>query len=96
MHAGEIPQANYWQKIIAEEAIKALGRRDYCGLISWSGTDQWLWGQSKGGLVRVGPNRSVMLSRIDRMTPGDMPDFDPSMKMAAAALPRCPTRPSST
>ena len=34
MHAGEIPQANYWQKIITQEAIKALGPRDYCGLIS--------------------------------------------------------------
>ncbi len=90
MHAGEIPQANYWQKIISEEAIKALGPRDYCGLISWSGTDQWLWGQSKGGLVRVGPNRRVMLSRIDRMTIGDMPEFDPSMKKAAAAFAALP------
>ena len=25
MHASEIPKANYWQKVIAEEAIKALG-----------------------------------------------------------------------
>jgi uncharacterized membrane protein len=86
MHAGEIPQANYWQKVISEEAIKALGPRDYCGLISWNGTDQWLWGQSQGGVVRVGPNRQLMLSRIDRMNIGDMPEFDPSMKRAAAAF----------
>lgn len=86
MHAGEIPQANYWQKVIAEESIKALGPRDYCGLISWNGTDQWLWGQSKGGMVSVGPNRQLMLSRISRMSIGDMPDFDPSMKKAAAAF----------
>ena len=33
MHASEIPQANYWQKVIAEEAVKALGPRDYCGLV---------------------------------------------------------------
>ena len=31
MHASEIPQANYWQKVICQEAIKALGPRDYCG-----------------------------------------------------------------
>jgi uncharacterized membrane protein/Mg-chelatase subunit ChlD len=88
MHAGEIPQANYWQKVIAQEAIKALGERDYCGLIQWDGTDSWLWGQSKGGIVRVGENRRIMLSRIDRMTIGDMPAFDPSLKMAAAGLAR--------
>ncbi len=42
------------RKSIAQEAIKALGPRDYCGLISWNGTDQWLWGQAQGGMVRVG------------------------------------------
>ena len=88
MHAGEIPQANYWQKVVAQEAIKALGPRDYCGLISWNGTDQWLWGQAQGGMVRVGPNRQLMLARIDRMGVGDMPDFDPGMKKAAVALAR--------
>jgi hypothetical protein len=46
MHAGEIARANYWQKIVAQEAIKTLGPRDYCGLVSWNGTDQWLWGQA--------------------------------------------------
>jgi uncharacterized membrane protein/Mg-chelatase subunit ChlD len=89
MHAGEIPRANFWQKVIAQEAIKALGPRDYCGLISFQGTDQWLWGQAKGGMVRVGENRNMMLRRIDTMNIGDMPDFDPSMKKAAAALARC-------
>lgn len=89
MHAGEIPKANYWQKVITQEAIKALGPRDYCGLISWNGTDQWLWGQARGGMVRVGPNRNMMLARIDQMNVGDMPDFDPGMKKAAAGLARC-------
>src|SRR3954463_3084525 len=56
MHASEIAQANFWQKVIAEEALKALGPRDYCGLTSWNGTSQWLWGQSQGGLLHVGPN----------------------------------------
>jgi uncharacterized membrane protein len=88
MHAGEIAQANYWQKVVAQEAIKALGPRDYCGLVSWNGTDQWLWGQAQGGMVRVGPNRQIMLARIDRMGIGDMPDFDPGMKKAAVALAR--------
>jgi len=88
MHAGEIPKANYWQKVIAREAIKALGPRDYCGLIQWNGNEQWLWGQSKGGLIRVGPSRKVMMARIDAMNIGDMPEFDGSMKKAAAAFAR--------
>lgn len=86
MHAGEMARSNYWQKRIAFESIKILGSRDYCGLVQWNGTDQWLWGQSKGGLIRVGPNRKMMLARTDRMTIGDMPAFDGAMKMAAAAF----------
>ena len=51
MHASEIAEGNYWQKVIAKEAIKALGPQDYCGVIHWSGTSQWLWGR---GLLQVG------------------------------------------
>ncbi len=86
MHAGEMPRANYWQKRIAFESIKTLGSRDYCGLVQWNGSDQWLWGQSRGGLIRVGPNRKMMLARVDRMAIGDMPAFDPALKMAATAF----------
>ncbi|HEX3599652.1 MAG TPA: VWA domain-containing protein [Lacipirellulaceae bacterium] len=89
MHASEIPQANYWQKVICQEAIKALGPRDYCGVVYFGNVDQWLWGQSQGGMVRVGVNRQMMLARIDRMAIGDMPDFDPSMKKAAVGLAKC-------
>jgi uncharacterized membrane protein len=88
MHAGEIAQSNYWQKRIAVESIKVLGARDYCGLVQWNGSDQWLWGQSQGGMIRVGPARQMMLARIDRMTIGDMPAFDGSMRMAATAFSR--------
>ncbi len=78
MHACEIPEGNHWQKVIAREALKALGERDYCGVVHWMGSEQWLW----GGLRVVGGNRQQMLARMDRMTPGDMPDFDPAMVMA--------------
>lgn len=92
MHACEIPQGNFWQKKIAIEALKALGARDYCGLIHWNGSEQWLWGR---GLLPVGPNRAQMLRRIDFMTPGDMPAFDPSLQMARqgfAAVPDAAVR----
>ncbi|MEX2559954.1 MAG: VWA domain-containing protein, partial [Pirellulales bacterium] len=76
MHASEMADGNHWQKVIAKEAIKALGNEDYCGLLHWDGTDRWLWGN---GLVKVGGQRDQMLGRVDRMIPGDMPFFDPGL-----------------
>ncbi|TWT90182.1 von Willebrand factor type A domain protein [Pseudobythopirellula maris] len=86
MHASEIARGNYWQKRIAIEAVDALGERDYAGLLQWNGSDQWLWGQSQGGMITVGANRNQMKARIDRLTVGDMPQFDPAMKLAAASF----------
>ena len=85
MHASEMPRGNHWQKVVSREAIKMLGPQDYCGVVHWQGGDTWLW-NNPNGLVKVGPNRKRMMSRLDRMTPGDMPAFDPSMKMAVAAF----------
>jgi uncharacterized membrane protein/Mg-chelatase subunit ChlD len=79
MHASELPDGNHWQKVVAREALKALGDQDYCGVVHWGITgEEWLW----RGLLRVGPNRANMLARLDRMTPGDMPDFESSLQMA--------------
>ncbi|MEQ8848327.1 VWA domain-containing protein [Botrimarina sp.] len=87
MHASEIPQGNYWMKRIAVEAIDTLGPRDYAGVITYRiGGEQWLWGQAAGGMIPVGPARGPMKARVDTMQEMDMPDFDPGMKMAAAAF----------
>ena len=59
MHASEIAEGNHWQKVIAKEAIKTLGTQDYCGILHWSGNEQWLWGR---GLAVVGENRDRMLA----------------------------------
>ncbi|QDU57707.1 VWA domain-containing protein [Aeoliella mucimassa] len=83
MHASEMPQGNYWQKRIAIEAIKVLGDRDYCGMIQWNMSDQWMWGRTKGGMLTVGPNRNMMLGSVDQMNVGDMPAFEGAMKMVA-------------
>ncbi len=88
MHASEMARGNYWQKRIAIEAIKVLGARDYAGMIQWNMTDQWLWGQSKGGMITVGPNRNMMLARIDTMAVGDMPAFEGAMKKVANSFAR--------
>jgi uncharacterized membrane protein/Mg-chelatase subunit ChlD len=82
MHASELADGNYWQKKVAEKSIMALGPMDYCGLIHWDlGGDKWLW-NDPNGLIQVGSRRRMMMARLGRMTPGDMPEFDPAMKKA--------------
>ncbi len=83
MHACEMSQGNFWQKVVARESIKTLGPMDYCGLLHWDnfGRDSWLW---RPGLARVQDQKQMMMRLLGRMTPGDMPDFEPSLKMALA------------
>lgn len=82
MHASELADGNHWQKKVAEKSIMALGPMDYAGLIHWDvGGDKWLW-NDPNGLIQVGTRRRMMLARLGRMTPGDMPEFDPAMKKA--------------
>ena len=95
MHAGEMPNANFWQKKISVEAIKGLGFQDWAGMVEWNGNVGWLWNKNKGGMMKVGPNRKTMLSRIDRMMIGDMPDFDAPMKLAAAGFARLDQNPNA-
>lgn len=93
MHASELAQGNYWQKVVGHEALKALGPADYAGVIHWNdtkGTDDWLWKQGGRGLVRIGGQQKNLLARLDRMTPGDMPQFEPAMKQALAEFNACP------
>ncbi len=81
MHASEIAEGNYWQKVVAQEALKTLSSYDYAGMLHWEGQEAWLF------TVRtIGDSRPTMLRAIDRMTPGDMPDFDPSLNMAIRGL----------
>ncbi len=81
MHASEIPEGNYWQKVVAQEAIKTLSSYDYAGMLHWEGQEAWLF-----TLRPIGGGKPLMLRAIDRMTPGDMPDFDPSLQMALNGL----------
>jgi hypothetical protein len=90
MHASEMANGNYWQVKIGEEAIKVLGPMDYCGVIDWSdygGTPRWLW-KMPNGVDRVFQNRNRMLGMVNRMTPGDMPDFNAPMKVMLNGLKR--------
>ena len=81
MHASEIPEGNYWQKVVAKSAIETLSPYDEAALIHWQGQESWLF-----TLQPIGQRKSLMLRQIDQMTPGDMPDVDPSMQMGGNAL----------
>ena len=81
MHATEIPEGNYWMKVIAQEAIKTLSSYDYCGMVHWEGQESWLF-----TIKPVGNGKASMLRAIDRMTPGDMPAFDPTLQMSLSGL----------
>ncbi len=87
MHASEMAQGNFWQKKIAQEAIKSLNGQDFCGVLHWEGTTQWLWSPT---MARVGAMRDRMLARVDRMAPGDMPEFDGPMRSALQAFGNVP------
>ena len=90
MHASEIAQGNHWQKKIGTAALDVLGPMDYCGVIEYDSLgDKWMWG-GKEGMLKVGPNKAVMRNRMSKMTPGDMPDFDPAMKLALNSLVNTP------
>jgi uncharacterized membrane protein len=89
MHASELTDGNYWQKVIAREALKTLGDQDYCGVVHWGLREEWLWGGPRG-MLKIGPYRQQMLARLDRMTPGDMPEFESSMVMAYKEFAKLP------
>ena len=83
MHATEIPEGNYWMKVIAQEAIKTLSSYDYCGMVHWEGQEAWLFTPKP-----IGSGKASMLRAIDRMTPGDMPAFDGTLQLSINGLRR--------
>lgn len=90
-HASELADGNGMQKLIARKSLDVLGPTDYAGAVAFgnfNSGDTWMWGAGQGGLIRVGPNKPRMLAAIDRMVPGDMPDFDPAMRLALSGFNR--------
>ena len=85
MHATEIPEGNYWMKVIAQEAIKTLSSYDYCGMVHWAGQEAWLF-----TIRPIGTGKPFMLRAIDRMTPGDMPAFEGTLQMSLTGLMKIP------
>jgi hypothetical protein len=81
MHASEMADGNLWQKRIAKLAVERLGPADEVGIIDFDFAHKW-----HVPLALIGPNKAAVLAQIDKMVPGDMPDFDPALQMAYDAL----------
>lgn len=84
LHTAEMPNANAWAREISIASLNALASQDYFGIVffDWQNGDQWAWNP---GIAQVG-NKKSMRTRIKGLTPGDMPAFDPGMRMAADSL----------
>ncbi|MFN4259400.1 MAG: VWA domain-containing protein [Gemmataceae bacterium] len=82
MHASEMADGNRWQKEIAKLAIRKLSAADMVGV------QQFDWGGMKWHIPfqEIGDQRGALLAKVDSMSPGDMPDFNPGMQMAYQTL----------
>ncbi|WP_020471327.1 VWA domain-containing protein [Zavarzinella formosa] len=81
MHASELADGNKWQKEIAKLAIDRLNAVDMLGVLYYDGSTKW-----HVPFQEVGEDKARLKGMIDRMVPGDMPDFDPFLKAAADTL----------
>jgi len=77
MHASEAADGNALQKQLAKLAIQKLSPVDMVGVLYYDGQVRW-----HIPFKEIGSRRNVLYQLVDRMTPGDMPDFDPALKMA--------------
>lgn len=82
MHSVEIPDGQRWGREISAKALEVLDERDQIGLLLWdySGGEKWLFP------LQEARNKASLLNKIQSMTPGDMPAFDPTMRLAYNAL----------
>src|SRR5262249_28970056 len=82
MHASEMADGNMWQKKIAKLAVDKLGPNDEVGVLYFD------WGGTKWH-IRLQPildKRRSLMAQIDKMSPGDMMEFDTALRMAHDAL----------
>jgi uncharacterized membrane protein len=81
MHASEMADGNRWQKEIAKLAIKKLSPADEVGVLYFDFTTRW-----HIPLQVIGSHREALLRLVDKMAPGDMPEFDTGLQMAYNSL----------
>jgi len=85
MHSCEMPQGNLWGERVAIAAVRTLSRRDLVGVLSynWEGNNNWVYPLSEAG------DKGKVISAIQRMGVGDMPDLGSHIQLAYDALKDC-------
>jgi uncharacterized membrane protein len=81
MHASEMDMGNALQKQIAKLAISKLAPADMVGMIYYDFNHKW-----HIPFQEIGGNRPSLMRQVDRMQPGDMPDFDNALQMGTREL----------
>ena len=84
MHSMEFPQGNEWGKSIAAQVVRQLSDNDYAGIVVFGNDANMVFNDP--GMLKVGPNRSYMLTEIRKINQGDMPDFDAALEVAYKGL----------
>ena len=82
IHSCEAPRGVYWGKKACEAAVDALSSQDLAGIIEdrgWGDID-WVHTMSTVG------DRSALYRSINQLQFGDMPTFDPSLRLALQGL----------
>lgn len=86
LHTCEFADGNSWAKKITNKAIETLGAHDYVGVLyfDWSGGGnngyKWLFEMQKA------TDRGRLQRLVSGCEPGDMPDYDQTLKMAVKGL----------
>jgi len=85
MHACEMPEGNYWGKMVAVAAVKTLSRLDLVGILAynWQGGSDWVYPLSKVG------DKETVVAAIKRMQMGDMPSLHAHLQSAYNELQAC-------
>lgn len=85
LHTCEFPEGNTWAKRITKRAIKVLGEQDEVGAIGYDfqNGESWIFKLTPAG------EYDKLVPQINAAQIGDMPSFDPTMKMGLDALKDC-------
>jgi uncharacterized membrane protein len=85
MHACEMPQGNYWGKLVATAAVRTLSRLDLVGILAYGsqGMGDWVYPFSQVG------DKEKLISSIQQMIMGDMPSLHAHLQQAYNVLKDC-------
>ncbi|MCL2330877.1 MAG: VWA domain-containing protein, partial [Phycisphaerae bacterium] len=78
LHSCEAPNGNYLGIKVAEASIKTISSLDYIGIIALSYNNGIGWEVP----LQVARNKPAIITTLNQIQIGDMPDFDPAMSLA--------------